>query len=284
MSIGRRYALDAQTAGFRVAPANFYLYDEAIGLAEPKWGGSLVELRAVRNQALLHAPQNPLLYLAATEASLSELDLYSCRCATPPELARVMAVLRDPATYTALASAADSADLGQQRGIAAVYYSEAIRFADRPNDRLSRAFELVPLGFPSWAHDDLAAVAPALPDRAAVYRGLAYADLQLEESTRAMSELEQAVRLDNTDGWSWDSLGWLYVDKAKWDEAWDAADQLIRLQPDDPDGWRLRAQVQIRQPRAGLAETVQTFTTRFGRREDQRDALERMREALAGAK
>ena len=280
MALGRRYALDARAAGFKVAPANFYLYGEASALAEPKWGGSMAELQALRKQALLHARQNPLLYLVATETSLSEFDFYSCRCATPPELARVMDVLARPASYMTLASAGDSADFAQERGIAAVYYSEAIRFGARPNDRLSRAFELVPLGYPSWAHDEITAVAPALPNRAAVYRGLAYADLQLEENTRAMGELEQAVRLDNTDAWAWDSLGALYADKAQWDKAWDAADQLIRLQPDDPDGWRLRAQVQIEQPRAGLADTVQAFTTRFGGRKDQRDALEHMREAL----
>jgi tetratricopeptide (TPR) repeat protein len=284
MALGRRYALQAEAAGMRVAPANYYLYSAALTLAEPKWGGSLAELKALSEQGLRHANQNPLMYLSATDARLREFNFYSCRCTTPPEMAQVMDVLAGTPSYAMLSIAGNNADKVQQEQLAAVYYSEAIRFKPLPIYRLTRAFELVDLGYPSWAHAELTAVAPALPGRGDVYRGLAYADLHLEENTRAASELEQAVRLDDTDTWSWVSLGVLYANRQQWDKAWDAADQLIRLEPDNPDGWRLRAQVQVEQPRAGLADTVQAFASRFGKRPDQQAPLQHMREALARAR
>ena len=132
--------------------------------------------------------------------------------------------------------------------------------------------------------DELAAIAPVLPGRGDVYRGLGYADLELEKSTLATGELEQAVRIDNTDTWSWESLGTLYAQARQWDKAWDAADQLIRLEPDAPDGWRLRAQVQMEQPRDGLAATEQAFAKRFGNRADEQATLKHMRDALAHLK
>jgi tetratricopeptide (TPR) repeat protein len=284
MTLGRTYALQARDAGLKAAPANFYLYAEANTMAEPKWGGGPGELEALRHQELAHAAQNPLLHLIATEATLDEFDFYSCDCDTPPELARVMHTLQDPANYATMRSAAYSADIAQQHGLAAVYYAEAIRFAGRPLDRLDRAFDLVKLGYPTWAHDELTAIAPALPGRGDVYRGLGYADLELEENTRATGELEQAVRIDNTDTWSWERLGTLYTRARQWDKAWDVADQLIRLEPDAPDGWRLRAQVQMEQPRDGLADTEQAFAKRFGQRPDQQAMLGHMREALAHLK
>jgi tetratricopeptide (TPR) repeat protein len=195
-----------------------------------------------------------------------------------------MHTLRDVSSAAALGGAGNRADSAQQHGLAAVYYSEAIRFADLPEFRLSRAFDLVTVGYPAWAHDELTAIAPVLPGRGDVYRGLGYADLELEKNTLATGELEQAVRIDNTDTWSWESLGTLYAQARQWDKAWDAADQLIRLEPDAPDGWRLRAQVQMEQPRDGLAATEQAFAKRFGNRADEQAALKHMRDALAHLK
>lgn len=284
MTLGRRYAVQAFVDSLKVAPANFDLYATANVMAAPKWGGSLAQLAALHREELARAAANPLLYLDATDAQLRTFDFFSCRCDSPAELAQVMQAMASISSYGALASAGDSADFAKQHGLAAVYYAEAIRFAHRPNDRLSRAFELIPLGFPGWAHDEIAAVAPRLPRKASVYRGLAYADLELQENTRAISELEQAVRLDDTDLWSWESLGRLYSSTQQWDQAWQAAEQLIRLQPDAPGGWQLRAMVQINQPRAGLADTVQTFATRFGQRPDQQATLNQLRATLAHLK
>lgn len=284
MTLGRDYALQARDAGLKIAPADFLLYGAANAMAEPKWGGAPGELEALRRLELSHAAQNPLLHLNATDTRLSEFNFYSCRCDTPPELARMMHTLQDVAGFDALNSAGQSADTAQQHGLAAVYYAEVIRFANRPNDRLSRAFALVPLGYPSWAHDEISAVASQLPGKGAVYRGLGYADMELEENTRAASELEQAVRLDPTDTWSWESLGLIYGGTGQWDKAWDVADQLIRMEPDAPDGWQLRAQVQMEQPRAGLADTEQAFAERFGNRPDQQATLNHMRNALAHLK
>ena len=43
------------------------------------------------------------------------------------------------------------------------------------------------------------------------------------------------------------------------------ADQLIREQPNRPDGWLMRANIQYRQPRAGLDVTADELDARFGK-------------------
>ena len=284
MTLGRQYALQARDAGLKVAPDNFFLYSAASLMAEPKWGGEADELETLRHRELEHAAQNPLLYLAATVVKLREFDFFSCDCDTPQEQAQVMQTLQDVSSAAALGGAGNRAESAKQPGLAAVYYTEALRFADVPEFRLSRAFDLVKVGYPAWAHDELTAVAPALPGRGDVYRGMGYADLELEKDTRAIGELEQAVRIEDTDTWSWESLGTLYARARQWDKAWSVADQLVRLEPDAPDGWRLRAQVQMEQPRAGLADTERAFAKRFGNRPDEQATLKQMRDALAHAK
>lgn len=284
MTLGRQYALQARDAGLKVAPDNFFLYSAASLMAEPKWGGEADELETLRHRELEHAAKNPLLYLAATVVKLREFDFFSCDCDTPQEQAQVMQTLQDVSSAAALGGAGNRAESAKQPGLAAVYYTEALRFADVPEFRLSRAFDLVKVGYPAWAHDELTAVAPALPGRGDVYRGMGYADLELEKDTRAIGELEQAVRIEDTDTWSWESLGTLYARARQWDKAWSVADQLVRLEPDAPDGWRLRAQVQMEQPRAGLADTEQVFAKRFGNRPDEQATLKQMRDALAHAK
>jgi len=283
MALGHRYALDARAAAVRAAPADYHVYSAAAVVAQPKWGGSPDELQALAGEVLQHAKQNPLLYLTAADIHLSTFDFSGCNCTTPPELARTMEAMNDLPSYRMLVSAGDSAEMAEQHGLAAVYYSEAVRLGWLPEDRLSRAFHLVTLGYPSWGREEFTALAPVVPGRASVYRGLGYADIQLEEDARAMGELEQAVRLDYTDTWSWDELGTLYANHRKWDLAWEAADQIIRQQPDNPEGWRLRAYIQSEQPRAGLADTVHAFASRFGDRADQQESLKHMREALARA-
>ncbi|MGN2254906.1 tetratricopeptide repeat protein [Frateuria sp. GZRe12] len=283
LALGHRYALEARAAGVHAAPADYLVYGAAAIVAEPKWGGSPSELHALAGEVLAHARQNPLLYLTAADIHLDTFDFSSCNCTTPRQLAMVMDAVNDLPSFGMLSSAGDSAEMAGQHGLAAVYYSEAIRLASRPDDRLSRAFHLVTLGYPSWARAEIMAIAPALPGRASVYRGLGYADIQLEEDALAMTELEQAVRLDYTDTWSWDELGTLYANHRQWDKAWAAADQMIRQQPDDPEGWRLRAYVQAEQPRPGLADTVRSFADRFGDRPEQQASLRHMCEALARA-
>jgi len=281
MGAGRDYGDRAWRAGLKVAPANFYLHTAAILQAMPKWGGSIGELEDVRRHALAHAAENPLLYLAATDAELEKFNFEACRCNTPPEMALMQHTLQDIAPYSRIRYAAEVADAANQRGLAAVYFTEAYRFSNLPMDRLGRAFQLVHLGHPRWARDEMNVVAPGMESLGVLHRGLGFADMALKDNANAIDELAEAVRLDASDAWSRKSLGRLYVETQQWDNAWYVANQLIQREPDAPDGWRLRADVQMGQPRAGLADTEQDFVKRFGNRPDQQGELHRIRDALA---
>jgi hypothetical protein len=54
----------------------------------------------------------------------------------------------------------------------------------------------------------------------------------------------------------------------EWDKAWDIADGLIRSNPDNPDGWVLRAEIQQGQPRPGLHETNEYIVQHFSNSKD----------------
>lgn len=281
MAFGRDKALAAEAAGLLQSPGDYYLYFSAIILAEPKWGGSIDELNALARQAREHAARYPLLSLAANDAASRTFNFYNCGCDHPTSLAQIESALLHASNVPMLESAGHTMGRAGRQDLAVVYTSEAIRFADSPLDRLDRAYQLAKLGHPAWAHQQFEALLPELPGRGDVYRGLGFADIKLRQDDRAVGELQQAVQLDRTDIWSQATLGEIYARQKKWGQAWAIADQLIQEKPDMPDGWCLRADVQMGQPRAGLADTEQAFAQRFGNRPDQQGELRRIRDALA---
>jgi hypothetical protein len=51
---------------------------------------------------------------------------------------------------------------------------------------------------------------------------------------------------------------------------------LIQMNPDNPQGWLLRASIQKNQPRAGLDQTISDFVARFGNDPAQQGPVARM--------
>jgi len=77
------------------------------------------------------------------------------------------------------------------------------------------------------------------------------------------------------------NLGYMFAYQSRqWDKAWGIANQLIKANPDNPQGWIIRATVQREQPRAGLRGTIDHFIKQFGDDPTQQITVQQMRRTL----
>jgi hypothetical protein len=65
----------------------------------------------------------------------------------------------------------------------------------------------------------------------------------------------------------------------QWDKSWATAEQMIKNAPDNPNGWLLRALVQLNQPRTGLSDTMQYLQKHFADNDEVQGQLKFLREA-----
>lgn len=108
---------------------------------------------------------------------------------------------------------------------------------------LSRAEILAAAGQRELAGQDHdAAVAIERSLRTLVARGWFLFDIK-EGKPQALSDLEEAVRLEPGDGYAQHSLGLMLVEAKRFEDAFKAFDTAIRLQPDDGASLRMRARM-----------------------------------------
>ncbi|MDE2154436.1 MAG: DUF4034 domain-containing protein [Xanthomonadaceae bacterium] len=273
------YATNAARRGLAVDPANYTIYARLVWMAQPKWGGSVQEMQRIIASARLHAGKNPLLRLLRSENSGGEAYVEDCDCNPVTELELYRNVFGEAAPVNMLMSGGWAAQNRNSPALSVIYRSEVVRFdPGRLEQREGRAFELPALGYPDWALAEgnaLIAIAPQ-DENAFDVRGLAY------ESTGniagAIGDYEQALRLNPTDRWTLAELGHIYVHSSHdWNKGWTVANRLIQIDPDNPQGWFLRAGIQKNQPRDGLDQTISDFVARFGDVPGQQGAVARMR-------
>lgn len=272
------YAMSAAKRGLAADPANYTIYARLVWMAQPKWGGTVEDMQRIIASAQRHANKNPLLKLLLSENSGGEAYVESCDCNPITELNLYRQVFAEAAPVNMLMSGGWAAKNRNSPGLSVIYRSQVIRFDPRQLDhREGRAFDLPSLGHSDWALAEgnaLIAIAPQ-DENAFDVRGLAY------ESTgnfiRAIDDYEQALRLNPTDAWTLAELGNIYVHSSHdWNKGWTVANRLIQMNPDNPQGWLLRASIQKNQPRDGLNQTISDFVARFGNDPGQQGPVAQM--------
>lgn len=269
--------------GLAAVPSDYSIYSIMMGALQPKWHGSLGEMEQMAKRAQAHAADNPLLKILPTYAPYYQTD--NCDCDAKIQLANYHAIFDQLPTTAYLQDAGDLASANNHEGMALVYLSEALRF--QPDGHLdkgeqaNRSFSLSYLGYPHWALAEANNIVAANPNYNAGFcaRGLAYEGL--EDYPHAITALRRAIELDPGASWQLIELGNIYgYQTREWNKAREIGDQIIRKFPDLPNGWVLRAKVQMDEPRAGLKDTYDQFNARFGSDPDRQEALSEMREAL----
>lgn len=272
------YAMNAAKRGLAVDPANYTIYARLVWMAQPKWGGSVNDMQRIIASAQRHAGDNPLLKLLLSESSGGEAYVENCSCNSITELNLYRQVFAEAAPVNMLMSGGWAAKNRNSLALSVIYRSQLLRFDPSQIDhRESRAFDLPPLGQSDWALAEgnaLIALAPQ-DENAFDVRGLAYESMG--NSTRAIDDYEQALRLNPTDAWTLAELGNIYVhSNHDWDKGWRIANRLIQTNPGNPQGWLLRASIQKDQPRDGLDQTISDFVARFGNDPSQQGSTAQM--------
>ncbi|GAB2550403.1 tetratricopeptide repeat protein [Rhodanobacter koreensis] len=280
LSLGRAYALDAARRGLAIAPDNYSIYSMQMWLEQPKWGGSLRAMRQLADQAQAHAKDNPLLVLLQSEEPFYEVD--NCNCDKATELAAYPAALDQAASSGCLVKAGNSASGGEYPEVSLIYLSEALRFDPNQDDaRIRRAYDLVDFDEAAWAVTEASGVIAASPRDENAFKVRAHAYESMDDYAHAEQDFRAALAIDPDDMWVLGQLGDMLVHWAHdWNKGWDVADQLIKLHPENPYGWILRADIQEHQPRAGLKDTVDYFESHFGSDPQMKKVATRMRAAL----
>jgi lipoprotein NlpI len=277
------YARAGERRGLKVDPANYTIYVHMMQVAEPKWGGSLEQMRQVAKQARARSRRNPLLLLLQPEPELYAAGLCSCGGSTP-EPSAYREILDRPVGTSSLSAAADSAAHVDQSPLAIVYRAEAVRFAPESSDELrwliARLLKLQddPSLRPGIDHalqvltDHLV---QRIPGESKPYEFRASSYELVGDNARAEADLLHALSLAPGDESVLEQLTQHYVMITHdWDKGWTVSSRLIQSHPENRYGWISRARIQSMQPRAGLQETARYIVEHFRNNKDARDEVE----------
>lgn len=273
------YMADAAQRGLGVDPTNFSIRANQMDRASPRWGGSIRAQTHLAEQAMALAPQAPLLRLIPAQIPA---DPAECNC-LPNPVARLMPAIDQGAAMSDLRLLANVAFNDNASQLAVILYSEALRFNPLDADSLRwRAKMLGTLGDSPWAVQGIERTAQRHPDNldVALALGHAYRDAGKPAQAEAafIALLQRAP--DHPKGLA--MLGDMYSHEAHQpDKAMAIADKLIAANPENPDGYVIRARVQMDHQLPGSYETIDYFLNHFGNRDDQAQVVRKMQGFLA---
>lgn len=148
----REYEREAARKGLAVDPANYAIYGQLIAMAEPRWGGSLDEMKQIAALAQAHAKDNGLLLLLLPLADAYKAKLVDCDCADPAAYRRILDQMPTGELLSGSAYAVDSAN---RADLAVVYESEVIRFYPWADEaKAMRMRHLINFGEKEWSKAD----------------------------------------------------------------------------------------------------------------------------------
>jgi tetratricopeptide (TPR) repeat protein len=191
----------------------------------------------------------------------------NCDCTFAAALGAYPGALDLLAAKGYLAHVGTLADDHHAVAVAGIYLSEALRFEPgRSEWRIRRSRALVDFDEGAWAIADLGRVLAGSPRDADALSARAYAYTMQSDFAHAERDYRAVLAIRPGDVGTLLRLGDLFINLAHdWDKGWAVANQLIREQPNRPEGWLLRANIQDRQPRAGLDVTADELDARFGK-------------------
>lgn len=276
------YAAEAMRMGLAIEPANYSIYEQLVWMSEPKWGGSLQEMRSIVSAAQMHAKDNALLELLLPLPGLYDANLGECNCEGSPDPGAYRIVLDKVTGSDYLQGAAEEARVTGFANLAVVYQSEVLRF-NPANEygRLRRADNLAAYDEGSWAREEAGKSSPDSIQLGTTAKAYGDAYRSLGEAKLAEKGYLRAIAINASDKEARFALGMLYVYSThQWEKGWALANQLIQDVPNDPKGWLLRARIQRDQPRPGLQDTVSYFIAHFAADPRKQGQVEEMKMLL----
>ncbi len=243
MAIGRQSSdeLQAYATGkcLEADPKSFYVIDEMMNAAEPRWGGSDAAMRSVSAYAQARVSENLLLGLFAFHHAYYEIELMD------DGDAQALAVL-EPASLkvpnAGFLRMVGSAYLRKQdHWKALVYLSQALRFSpDYAQESRFRALALRRVGETKWARADAERSVALDPDNGLALRQLGEILRQVDGPAAAAPYFKRAIADEKTREYAYNDYCGTLLDAKQLAEAGKCLDSLLTAFPENPEGWRQR--------------------------------------------
>lgn len=243
MEIGRQSSDQLQAAAtarcLEADPASFAVIEEMMTAAEPRWGGSDAQMRAVAAYAQARVDQEPLLALFKFDHAYYAIDRMDDGDDEAIAVLAPAALQVPNAAYLRLAGGAYLRKGDYWKAFA--YLSQALRFMpDYAQELRYRAVTLDQLGEPAWAKADAARAVALDPDSGVAHQVLGEVLRQVDGPAAAIPHFERAMRDPVTRDGVFNEYCGALIDAGRLEAANRCVDDLLAAHPDNPEAWRQR--------------------------------------------
>lgn len=243
MAIGRQSSGDLQTNATErclyIDPTSYYVVDELMNAAEPRWGGSEEAMKVVAAYAQEKAAINPVLSVFAFHSAYYEIERMDDG---DDEAISVLAPAALQVPNAAYLRQAGGAYLRKDEDWKALaYLSQALRFMPGyGQESRFRALVLRQLGESKWARADAERAAMLDPANGHAHQLLGSIVRELDGGAAAAPHFKRAMDDTKTREDAFNDYCGSLIDAKQLDEAGKCIDDLLTAYPANPEGWRQR--------------------------------------------
>jgi Tfp pilus assembly protein PilF len=261
MAIGRQSSDELQAIATQkcvaLDPASYYVVQEMMAAAEPRWGGSDIAMRTIAAYAQARVEANPVLSLFAFEHAYYDIDQLDDSDEQAIAVLEPAAQQVPNAAYMRLVGGAYLRR--DQDWKALVYLSQALRFApDEAEEMRFMAIALGGLGDLEWTRRAAERALVLDPKDGFAQRLLGSVIYRLEGPAASLPYFKRAMefpKIRETASLNYCST---LFDTSQRDAGRKCVDDVIAEYPDNPEAWRLRL-VDLGVDAPGSVEAMERF-------------------------
>lgn len=243
MAIGRQSSDDMKTYATErclyIDPTSYYVVDELMNAAEPRWGGSEEAMKRVAAYAQEKAAINPVLSVFAFNDAYYEISRMDDGDAESIAVLEPAALQVPNAAYLRMVGGAYLRKDDEWKALA--YLSQALRFMPAyEQESRFRAIALQRLGESKWARADAERAVALAPANGRTHMLLASLVREVDGPAAAIPHYRHALDDTKTREDAFNGYCGSLIDAKRLDEAGKCVDDLLAAYPANPEGWRQR--------------------------------------------
>ena len=243
MAIGRQSSDDLQTYATErcvyIDPTSYYVIDELMDAAEPRWGGSEEAMKSVAAYAQEKAAVNPVLSVFAFHSAYYEIERMDDGDDEAVAVLAPAALQVPNAAYLRRAGGAYLRKDDDWKALA--FLSQALRFMPGyGQESRFRALVLRQLGESKWARADAERAVALDPGNGHAHQLLGSIVRELDGPAAAAPHFKRATEDARTREDAFNDYCGSLIDAKQLAEAGKCVDDLLAAYPGNPEGWRQR--------------------------------------------
>lgn len=261
MAIGRQSSDAVQAFATKrcleADPTSFFVVEELMNAAEPRWGGSDGAMRSVSAYARARQADNPVLAVFAFHHALYEIERMEDGDTQAIAVLEPAAQQVPNAAYMRLVGGAYLRKDDNWKAL--VYLSQSLRFSPNYAEvSRFRAIVLRELGESKWARADAERAVALEPKNGHAQQLLGRIVRELDGPAAALPYFQRALEDAKTREYAYNNYCGSLIDAKRLDDAGKCIDDLLAAYPENPEGWRQRLFV-IGYDAPGSMEAMERF-------------------------